>query len=161
MVVDFSDIKEIRKAGFVGFKSIHHYYNNPNEITDRPGVYLILLPSDFNKTFLENGTGGFFKGKNPNVSIPELENNWVTGTPVIYIGKATSLRKRLRQYFQFGNGKSVGHYGGRYIWQLSGAHDLHVCFLPTDNYDLETIESALIQDFRTQFNARPFANLTK
>ena len=51
--------------------------------------------------FLPVGTGGLFKGEDPNVSIAELQNNWVEGTPVVYIGKATSIKKRLSQYSAF------------------------------------------------------------
>lgn len=69
--------------------------------------------------FLSHGTGGFFKGKDPNVSITELETNWVENTCVVYIGKAgTTLQKRLNQYLKFGNGQNIGHWGGRYIWQI-------------------------------------------
>ena len=42
--------------------------------------------------FLSRGTGGFFKGKDPNVSITELETNWVENTCVVYIGKAGKLK---------------------------------------------------------------------
>lgn len=59
-------------------------------------------------------TGGFFKGKNPNVSIQELNSNWIDGEHIVYIGKATELCRRLRQYMSFGQGKNIGHWGGRY-----------------------------------------------
>lgn len=68
--------------------------------------------------FCEVGTAGFFKGKNPNVSIQELNSNWIDGEHIVYIGKATELCRRLRQYMSFGQGKNIGHWGGRYIWQI-------------------------------------------
>lgn len=38
---------------------------------------------------------------------------------MVYIGKAgTTLRKRLNQYLKFGNRQNIGHWGGRYIWQI-------------------------------------------
>lgn len=161
MVINFSDINAIKDAGFTGFRSIKDYYAQQQALPDSKGVYIILMPEGFKRVFVQQGSGGFFKGKNPNVSIAELEQNWINNTPVLYIGKASSLRKRLRQYFQFGDGKNVGHYGGRFIWQLSGAKQLLVAWLPTPHYDPESIESGLIQDFREQFLTRPFANLTK
>ena len=66
-------------------------------------------------------TGEFFKGKNPNVVLDELKKNWIDDTLVVYIGKAgggnskATLKSRLRQYFGFGQGKSIGHWGGRLI----------------------------------------------
>ena len=72
------------------------------------GVYVFLRPSDDAPEFLEEGTGGFFKRsapKDPNVSLQELSANWVDGTSIVYIGKATSLKTRLSAYLRFGEGK--------------------------------------------------------
>ncbi|MGE5411757.1 MAG: GIY-YIG nuclease family protein, partial [Clostridiales bacterium] len=87
-----------------------------------------------------------------------LESNWVENTKVVYIGKATSLKSRLRQYFSFGQGKNIGHYGGRLIWQLKYSKDLVVCWesLPTDPREHE---AELIRQFATIYGRRPFANL--
>lgn len=79
-----------------------------------PGVYLVIYLGDDKPLFCEVGTGGFFKGKNPNVSIQELNSNWIDGEHIVYIGKATELCRRLRQYMSFGQGKNIGHWGGRY-----------------------------------------------
>lgn len=85
---------------------------------DKAGVYMVVRDTTGAPSFREIGTGGYFKGKNPNVPIRELENEWVVGETVIYIGKAggpnsnATLRKRLKQYIRFGSGESVGHWGG-------------------------------------------------
>jgi hypothetical protein len=49
-------------------------------------------------TFTPTSSAGHFKGKDPTVAIPVLMPNWVDNTHTVYIGKATSLRARLRQY---------------------------------------------------------------
>lgn len=111
------------------------------------------------------GTGGHFKGKNPNVSVSELKANWVDNTIIVYIGKAgkdgsnATLHSRLRQYFGFGQGKNVGHWGGRLIWQLKNSADLVVCWKALPTADPRTVEADLIQDFVSKFSNRPFANL--
>ena len=130
---------------------------NKNLIPKENGVYLILCLEKECK-FLEIGTGGFFKGKDPNVNLETLEQNWVNASNIVYIGKATDLQKRLNQYFNFGNGKNVGHYGGRLIWQLENSKNLQVCWKVTSE-DPRIIEAELIQKLSTKFGKRPFANL--
>lgn len=54
--------------------------------------------------FLDKGSGGYFKGTDPNVAIKILQEKWVYNTPVLYIGKAggegkeATLRSRILQY---------------------------------------------------------------
>lgn len=128
-------------------------------------VYLVLNPSYEKPEYLEIGTGGHFKGKDPNVLIEELQRNWVENSLVVYIGKAGSetskatLNSRLKQYFGFGQGKNVGHWGGRLIWQLKNCNDLILCWKPLSAEDPRTVENNLIKKFVSEFSQRPFANL--
>lgn len=135
--------------------------NGCSVIDDVPGVYLILRRSIEPPIFLEKGTGGEFKGIDPNVPVGLLKEKWVEGTEIIYIGKAgTSLRKRLRTYMRFGIGLPAPHKGGRYIWQLADSKDLLVCWkvLP-DDIDPESIEKMMIEKFVEMHGKFPFANL--
>lgn len=163
--MNFNDINEIRKAGFTGFKSIRELYADPSILPSTRGVYLVLNCDKKKPVYLTIGTGGHFKGRNPNVSIQELENNWLTDSLVIYIGKAggikskATLKSRLRQYLKFGQGHAIGHWGGRYIWQLAFSGQLIVCWKTLPDEDPRSIEAALILDFADQFGKRPFANL--
>ena len=118
--------------------------------------------------FVPEGSGGHFKGRNPNVPAGELQANWVKDTCVVYIGKAgggtsrATLRKRIGQYIRFGSGEPVGHWGGRYIWQLEDADDLLFCWRAAkESEDAKDLESKLIADFKSQYGgARPLANLS-
>lgn len=166
MINDFTHIETIKAAGFSGFKTIHSLWLDRSPIPKVKGVYLVINP-DFEQTaFTEPGVGGFFKGKDPNVSKEELERNVVPSSPVVYIGKAGSptgkatLNSRLGQYLRFGQGKNVGHWGGRYIWQLKNHADLIYCWKVTPNEDPREVEKELLSDFIKQFGVRPFANLT-
>jgi len=154
----YNDIEEIKKAGFTGFKKMSDLFLDSSILPDSNGVYLILNADNKSGDFLPVGSGGHFKGKNPNVSLAELKANWVDNTKVVYIGKATSLKSRLRQYFGFGQGKNIGHYGGRFIWQLKYSKDLVVCWkaLTTDPREFEV---ELIRQFVSIYGCRPFANL--
>ena len=67
--------------------------------------------------FLDQSIGGHFKGRNPTVTVAELQRAWVDAAIVFYIGKAggtnseATLRSRLRQYMQFGKRKTVWALG--------------------------------------------------
>lgn len=152
---------KLKDAGFKGFIPVSQLRDGVlNMIPDVSGVYMVLRVSDEAPVFLEKGSGGYFKGKEPNVSVAELEANYVDGASVVYIGKATSLRKRIRAYIRFGQGKPVGHWGGRYIWQLADAPDLLFCWREVDG-DPDAVETELIRAFREAYGSRPFANLSK
>lgn len=154
-------IRQLEHNGFCGFVTVGQLMASPNLVPPESGVYMILRDNSNTPEFLNIGTGGFFKGQNPNVSIEELHDNWISDSPVLYIGKAsTSLKKRLRDYMRFGAGKSAGHYGGRYIWQLADNRDLIVCWKPISDCDPQQIEAEMIQMFKKEHSGRrPFANL--
>lgn len=163
--MDFNNIEEIKKAGFLGFKKMNDLFKDSSAIPKIKGIYLVLNPNYKKAEYLQIGTGGHFKGKNPNVLLEELKSNWVDNSLVVYIGKAGSetskatLNSRLKQYFGFGQGKNIGHWGGRLIWQLKNANELIVCWKPLSNENPRTTESELIKKFVLEFSKRPFANL--
>ncbi|HTM66365.1 MAG TPA: hypothetical protein VL093_08600 [Flavipsychrobacter sp.] len=154
----FNDIDEIKKAGFTGFKKMGELFLDSSMLPDSNGVYLVLNIDNKPADFLTIGSGGHFKGKNPNISLTKLTANWVDNTKVVYIGKATSLKSRLRQYFGFGQGKNIGHYGGRLIWQLKYSNDLVVCWKALTTNPRE-FEADLIRQYVSIYGCRPFANL--
>lgn len=155
------ELQQLKEDGFVGFVPVATLLRNGNGIPGQKGVYVILRPSDANPEFLAKGTGGFFKGKNPNVSLAELENNWVENTSIMYIGQTdSSLSKRIKTYLRFGEGAPVGHWGGRLIWQLKDARDLLVCWKTGIDFP-RSVEKSMIQAFKFEHGGqRPFANLT-
>ena len=154
----FNDIDEIKRTGFSGFYRIRELINDSSLIPISGGVYLVLNNYNNAVDFLEIGTGGYFKGKNPNVPLAVLRREWVDNTKVIYVGKATSLKSRIKQYLGFGQGKNIGHYGGRYIWQIKHSTDLIVCW-KTIASNPEQFESELLRQFLSIYGCLPFANL--
>ncbi len=158
--------KELENDKFQGFVTIKELTANPSKAPKEPGIYMILRNTNDSPEFMEVGTGGFFKGKNPNVLISELKNNWVDDTPIMYIGQAggsesnAKLLDRLKKYMKFGQREPVGHWGGRYIWQLKDSQELIVCWKPLTDNDPRKIENELILKFKQEHNGmRPFANL--
>jgi hypothetical protein len=159
-------INTIRTEGFVGFKTVDELQSSSlAEVPPKPGVYLVLRLADQPPTFRQVSTGGFFKKKDPTVPIADLQARWVADTPIMYIGKAgggdsgATLQGRIAQLLDFGAGKPVGHYGGRFLWQLADSRALTICWKILSDDDPRAVEKAMIQDFGTVFGRRPFANI--
>lgn len=154
----------LEQDGFGGFVTVGQLKKKIDVVPKEQGVYAVLYTKETEPEFLQRGTGGFFKGEDPNVPISELKANWVDGADIVYVGKAggegnkATLRSRLSQFMKFGSGKPVGHKGGCFIWQLADADELVVCWkvLGTDPREFER---QMISDFKTTHGGkRPFAN---
>ncbi len=161
LIPEAYDEESLTKIGFVGFRSIKECRKNYEVFPRTSGVYIILRRNNERPEYLTVGSGGHFKGKEPNVSITKLSDNWVDNANVVYIGMTTkTLRKRLSDYLDFGRGEDVGHWGGRYIWQLKDHEDLIVCWKEMPEGSPEVYETELILDFKKKHGERrPFANL--
>jgi hypothetical protein len=124
-------------------------------------VYVVLRPSIEPVAFLATSPAGSHKGKSPTVELARLEAKWVTGTAVVYIGKATRLRDRLVAYQRQGVGNKAGHWGGRFLWQCSDASEARVGWMVTIE-DPADVEFDLIAQFKARNDGRlPFANLNQ
>ena len=154
------EIENYRKDGFTGFVPVSKLRGAASLLPDSGGVYIVVRDSDNSPEFLATGTGGFFKGKNPNVGLEELESNYVAGSKVVYIGKATSLKKRVGQLLRFGAGSAVGHWGGRYLWQLADSDNLLIAWKTTPTADPRAEEIKMLEEFVSLHGRLPFANLT-
>ena len=163
--MQFNNIEEIKQQGFKGFKTVKELWENKKDIPKKMGVYLVIDTNFESTDFINPGVGGFFKGKDPNVQISDLKLNFVSNSQVVYIGKAggstvkATLHSRLGQYLSFGQTKNIGHYGGRFIWQIKEHQNLVFCWKETPNEEPVKVERDLINQFRNQFGKLPYANL--
>jgi hypothetical protein len=159
---DQGDFKGVGPAtrGFQGLKAI-----SLQDITERAGIYKILRPSLEPPSFLPRSPAGWFKGKDPTASQDDLQAKWVPGAQIIYIGKAggesqdATLRSRIKALLDFGKRRPVAHWGGRYIWQLTDAADLIICWETCEAEDPSVVEKRLLADFKKKHGRLPFANL--
>jgi len=148
---------QLRAVGFDGFVRLRTL--RPEDVPMGGGVSVVVRTADHAPTFLPSSGAGWFKGRDPSVAIETLTDSWVENCPVLYIGKATSLRRRLREYSRFGAGHKVGRWGGRYIWQLAESDELLVAWRPTEKLP-RGVEKDMLRRFAARYGRRPFANLT-
>jgi hypothetical protein len=69
------------------------------------------------------------------------------------------LRQRVKRYLRFGHGRVVGHWDGRFVWQLRDHHALRVAWNSTSDEDPAQLETRLQARFREHYGVLPFANL--
>ena len=160
-----------RQLEFRGFREIETLMSGGvDKVPSQPGVYLILDNSRSPPDFVSRGTGGHFKGQDPNVSIERLKSKWVQNAPIVYVGSSgrsggseANLKKRIDTLIRFGRGEDVPHRGGRFVWQLSDAEKLLVCWKEINKFrpdEPEEYKKKIISQFKHVYEGRlPFANL--
>lgn len=153
--------KNYKENGFVGFLSIRQLCTNNVTLPVSAGVYIVLRESDQKPHFLTVGSGGHFKGNNPNLPVSRLEKNYIGESRVVYIGQTSCLKRRFRELLRFGAGSDVGHWGGRALWQLSDHDDLIVAWKPMSEVESKAEKARMLQKFVSVYGKLPFANLKK
>jgi hypothetical protein len=138
----------LESSGFIGFVTVAGLQRSLEGLPDGPGVYSVLRTVTGGPRFLDANPGGRFKGRDPTVR---------DGTPILYFGKANSLRQRIRALVRFAGGDPVGHWGGRYLWQVAGSSDFLIAWRESDAP--RALEADLLADFTAHFGELPFANL--
>lgn len=151
----------LMQDGFEGFVTFDQLRSATVSPPTTGGVYIILRGSPGAVTFRGANPGGRFKGRDPSVSTVVIARKWIEGCEVIYIGKGDNLRKRLTQYADFGAGKPIGHWGGRYIWQLADSDALLVAWRRCGAEETAaSLEAQLVARFKSEHGGRlPFANI--
>jgi hypothetical protein len=154
-------VESLKKEGFSGFVTFAALLNGElSRVPTGPGVYVAIRTSRTTPGFSQTSCGGHFKGGDPTVVLAVLRAKWVDDCAVLYIGKGDSLQRRLGEYARFGRGDPIGHWGGRYIWQLADAADLLVAWREAgDGQTAADAEGELAGEFKRRFGALPFANI--
>jgi hypothetical protein len=148
----------LRVAGFTGWATFETLTIELETVPRTAGIYVVTQGVEAMPNFRPTNPGGRFKGRDPTVDASALEANWVHGAEVVYIGKANNLRRRLREFAQFGSGRPIGHWGGRLIWQLTRSAELLVAWRETPGMLPKEVETSMLTDFRAAYGRPPFAN---
>lgn len=149
--------------GFHTFKELRI-----DEVPKAPGVYVVLRSVQFAHLVLEESVGGRFKHKDPSADSGILTERMNYLSDTLYIGKADAgpkanrgLQKRVSELAKFGNGLPVGHWGGRYLWQLSESTSLRVAWKETHDRSAREAERELLEEFLDLHGQLPFANIRR
>ncbi len=79
---------------------------------------------------------------------------WNADEEIIYIGRATQLRKRIAQFYRHEYGRSSPHRGGQDIKLLTGLTEVYW----GSALDFAEAEKAMIDAFHAEVGALPFGN---
>jgi len=156
----------LEAQGFEGFVATGQLHAERCErLPNQRGVYAVLRESPWPPEFVPRSTAPAYRGVDPSRPIAELEARWVPGAQVLYFGRACGpgvrslLRQRVKRFMRFGHGRVVGHWGGRFVWQLRDHAGLVVAWKPTPEADPAQVEASLQAGFVRHYGVMPFANL--
>ncbi len=151
----------LAEDGFKGFVTVAELREGKLAVVPtEPGAYVVLGESDAQPRFLDVNPGGHFKGEDPSVASERLAAKWVPGAQLLYVGEGGDLRGRLADFLAFGRGRPVGHWGGRFIWQVAGAEQFLIGWQATASKQAaKALEGRLLEDFAAAYGCLPFANL--
>jgi hypothetical protein len=152
------DLAGLRRAGFEGFLTFSQLRLSPPPTM--PGVYVVLRLSDKPPTFLLRSLARGKNGVDPSYAISELQQRWVDGAAVVYVGKADGRRGISGRLAQYGR-RGTSHQGGRAIWQLEDADALLVTWQAIPDGSPEEVEIALRIAFKSRYGKVPFANIAQ
>jgi hypothetical protein len=154
------DVDDLRRRGFEGFLPVGQIQGPAHEeLPPASGVYVVVRTDKVPPAFLDKSGAGWWKKKDPTVSLERLQRNWVDGAETLYIGKANCLCERVGLLLDFGGGQDVMHYGGRLLWQGERYEELQVAWREEDCF--AGLETRLIDEFLEHFGRLPFANLKR
>lgn len=136
-----------------------------DKVPTESGVYFIYCDSDYMYNYLPITDGiKNYKGKTTTLPVNKLisigDKQKLSGSNILYIGKADNLRTRLRQYMNWGYDISDSpHSGGKRLWQLVDNKRFHVSYMLTD--EPNKMESILIDTHIIEYHCKPFANICR
>ena len=131
------------------------------------GVYALVVPPGFRPNFVAPSAARAKRNCLNPWTVARLEQKWVPGADVVYIGLAglsspRPLRARLRDLLRHYAGHTTDrgpHCGGEIVWQLHGADALTLLAEPTSlPPEPRAREEQLLHDFVRRHGRLPFGN---
>ncbi len=134
------------------------------------GVYIVRPPKDYQIEFVKNPDGTRSVDGKPLLNEFDFVTKKYTelvdknaDLSVLYYGRATNLRNRIKQYAKFGyaykdrNGRPFEeHAGGKLIWYIKNNKHLIIDFYEIKDFKME--EERLIREYYKKYGEFPLAN---
>lgn len=157
---------DLAAEGYVGFLTVGQLHRSGCfEVPDECGVYVVLRRGEAPHAILRRSQAPAWRGEDPTRPVEELAARWIDGTALLYVNAAPGagvrhrLRQRLKRMLRFGHGSVVGHWSGRFLWQLGESSRLVLAWRPcTDAEAPRAIAQEILRRFEAVHHARPFAN---
>lgn len=128
------------------------------------GIYKVYLPANFIVKFRPDSDAPYKNKQLKSVEI--LQNKWIEickypgyEDRLVYIGKSTNLRRRIREFVRTGYGEAINHYGGSSIFQLENNKQLQIKVYECEN--CEEREAEEIDNYIKFRKVLPLANWSK
>ncbi len=155
----------LEQQGFEGFLLVGQLrHDRCEELPNLPGVYALLRETLEKPEFMARSNAAEYRGENPTRPIDELTERWVPGAQVLFFGRACGpgvrslIKQRVKRYMRFGQGRVVGHWDGRFAWQLRDHSSLRIAWKTMENGDPAIYEVDLLRRFSQHYGTPPFAN---
>jgi hypothetical protein len=123
------------------------------DLPARPGSYLVLWPLG---TPLEIRAEAGGEGEALRRRWQELTRH--APSDILYLGKADSLRQRIRQLARYGRGHAVNHQGGRNLWWIAGIDRAELLVLECPEGCQTGFANTALERFHTEHDDYPLAN---
>lgn len=128
------------------------------------GIYKVYIPHNFVVKFRSDSDAPYINKQLKEVDVLQEKWNEICKNPgyedgLIYIGKSTNLRRRLREFVRTGYGDAINHYGGSSIFQLENNKQLIIRIFECEN--CEEREAEEIDTYLSFRKVLPLANWSK
>ncbi|MEY4373989.1 MAG: hypothetical protein RL760_155 [Candidatus Eisenbacteria bacterium] len=157
---------DLAAEGFEGFLTVGQLHRSGClEVPDACGVYVVLRRGEAPHRVVRRSQAPAWRGMDPTRPIEELTARVIDATDLLYVNAAPGsgvrhrLRQRLKRFLRFGHGSVVGHWSGRFIWQLGESSRLVLAWRPcAEHEDARALADDLLRRFEAVHHARPYAN---
>lgn len=130
------------------------------DLTQSSGIYAVVWPNGVPIQFRATpGQARFARATTPGILAAKWQSiNNRTQTDMGSLGKADSLRARVRLSARFGVGRTRYHGGGEWLWQLIGIDQVVILAQPCPLGKQIGFENAFLERFSEEHDELPLAN---
>lgn len=125
-------------------------HNNCSGISQKEGIYKVIVPSGFEVKL--NPTLANPAHKPYSIDVLAKKYAASNNKQVLYVGKAKNLRTRIKQYMNYAQCKGKTHKGGRAVFQVEDFTQLYIEVIECENAQRE--ESLMIDKLLPMANMR-------